>query len=278
MADELRIEAISPATREPALLYLARSPYENVFLGHLILHGMETPVGGKISVALDKRGVVGVTYSGSQLVLAADPPALQPFAEDAKRHRGERMIVGPREMVRTFWDLIASWHNRPRIVRDRQLVMAIDRSSLRAPAAGTPTVTVRHARVDECSAVTESSAAMIRQELAYDPRRGSSDFATRVRQMIERKLWWVGVAGGRLCLFCHTGPWCERTVQLQGIWTPPHLRGRGLATASLAAICDRLLDLWPTLSLYVNDFNDAAIALYRRVGFERVGDFQTILF
>jgi predicted GNAT family acetyltransferase len=119
---------------------------------------------------------------------------------------------------------------------------------------------------------------MVRQELEYDPRRGSPEFAAGIRQMIERKLWWVGSADGQLCFFCNVGPWCDRTVQLQGIWTPPAMRRRGLATASLAAICDRLLEVSPTLSLYVNDFNAAAIALYRRVGFEHVGDFQTLLF
>ena len=62
------------------------------------------------------------------------------------------------------------------------------------------------------------------------------------------------------------------------MWTPPELRGRGLATGSLAAICDRLLEISPTLSLHVNDFNHPAIALYRRVGFEHVSDYQTMLF
>jgi predicted GNAT family acetyltransferase len=96
--------------------------------------------------------------------------------------------------------------------------------------------------------------------------------------MIEEQLWWVGESLGRLCFFCNIGPWCPKTVQLQGIWTPPEYRGRGLATAALSAICDRLLDDSPELSLYVNDFNEPAIALYRRLGFEVVSEFRTLLF
>jgi len=69
-----------------------------------------------------------------------------------------------------------------------------------------------------------------------------------------------------------------RRAQLQGICTPPSMRGKHLATASLAGICDRLLGDFPTLSLYVNDFNTRAIALYERVGFTTVSEFQTILF
>ena len=84
--------------------------------------------------------------------------------------------------------------------------------------------------------------------------------------MIDRRLWWVGIPREGSASSA-TSALVEQTLQLQGIWTPPELRGRGLATASLAAICDRLLEVSPTLSLYVNDFNEAAIALYRRVGF-----------
>jgi uncharacterized protein len=268
------IEPLSAATQRPALKYLSRSPYLNVFISHVLLHD-PPPMRKNVAVAVEGERVLGVGYYGRQLALAAEPAALPAFGEHAKHNRGERMIIGPRETVSAFWNAVRSWHVAPRLVRDRQLVMMVDRARLRPYERR---ATVRHAEQREWEAVADGSAQMIRQELGYDPRPGAPEFAAGIRQMIERKLWWVGSANGRLCFFCNAGPWCDQTVQLQGIWTPPQLRGQGLATASLAAICDRLLEVSPTLSLYVNDFNEAAIALYRRVGFEHVGDFQTMLF
>ncbi len=96
--------------------------------------------------------------------------------------------------------------------------------------------------------------------------------------MIARERWWVGETDGRLCFFCNVGAWCRRTAQLQGVWTPPDSRGHGYAAASLAAICERLLDFSPSLSLFVNDFNEPAVALYRRVGFEFVADYKSLIF
>jgi hypothetical protein len=272
----MRVERISPATEPAVLAYLARAPYDNVFISYLVLFDRTSVTRSDIMVALDGERIRGVAYFGRQLVLASDPAALGAFADRAKRHPGETTIVGPRATVRDFWNLVCEWHAPPRIVRERQLVMAIDRVRLRPYER---TVDVRLARRNEWTAVADSSAHMIAQELASDPRRASPEFGSNVRRMIERDRWWVGESGGRLCFFCNVGPWCRETAQLQGVWTPPELRGRGRATASLAAICDALLDAAsPTLSLYVNDFNADAIALYRRVGFEHVSDFQTMLF
>ncbi|MBV8196995.1 MAG: GNAT family N-acetyltransferase [Candidatus Eremiobacteraeota bacterium] len=226
-------------------------------------------------VAADADGVAGVAYCGRQLVIAAEANALIPLAEYYKSRRGTNMMVGPRATVRAFWQLVRPWHSKPRLVRDRQLVMMVDRATLRAHDRG---VQVRRARVEDAASVAESSAAMIAQELGYSTSPAAAGFSTGVRRMIEKQLWWVGTFDAQPCFFCNIGPWCEQTVQLQGVWTPPALRRRGLATASLSAICDRLLAASPSISLYVNDFNAAAIALYRRVGFQHVGDFQTIIF
>ncbi|HKU82135.1 MAG TPA: GNAT family N-acetyltransferase [Candidatus Tumulicola sp.] len=257
------------------LEYLTAAPYDNVFVSYLVLFDRSVATRSQLLVARDQTRVRGVAYFGHQLVLSGDGDAVAAFAQRARTHDGERTIAGPRAAVRAFWALVRDGRPAPRIVRDRQLVMAVDRSRLRSHAAS---VRVRHARAAEWRAIADGSAVMIEQELGYDPRRRAPDFAANVRAMISQERWWVGEFEGRLCFLCSIGPWCRLTAQLQGVWTPPELRGRGLASASLAAICDRLLTVSPTLSLHVNDFNRDAIALYRRVGFEHVSDYQTLLF
>jgi predicted GNAT family acetyltransferase len=272
----VRIERISAGREQAALAFLARAPYENVFLTYLLMFDSAPVTRDSIYVALEDDQITGVAYYGRQVVIASENnEAIAAFAELSRRQCGERMIVGARATITRYWNLVAAHHPQPRLVRNRQYVMMIERASLQPYER---TVVARRARMDEWTAVADNSAQMIEQELEYDPRRSSPEFTANVRAMIERGLWWVGESLGRLCLYCNIGPWGPQTAQLQGIWAPPELRGKGLATAALGAICDQLLDLTPTLSLYVNDFNTRAIRLYERVGFRTVSEFQTLLF
>jgi hypothetical protein len=51
-----------------------------------------------------------------------------------------------------------------------------------------------------------------------------------------------------------------------------------VATAGMAALCSMLLEAVPLVSLYVNGYNEAALRVYRRVGFESSGDFATVMY
>jgi uncharacterized protein len=272
-----RVERMAPAYERDALAFLSLAPYENVFLTYLILFDPTIATRNALRVAFDENDrITGVGYFARQVVIAAsDAETVEAFARVGISHRGEKMIVGPRTITAQYWSLVRNRHELPRVVRDRQYVMMLDRTLLRPYEKA---VLARRARIDEWTIVADNSAAMIAVELEYDPMRSSPEFTSNVRTMIDRGLWWVGESIGRLCFFCNIGPWSPLTAQLQGIWTPPEMRGKGLATAALGAICDRLFELTPTLSLYVNDFNEKAVALYDRVGFTTVAEFQTILF
>lgn len=263
-------------TRErAALAFLATAPYDNVFLQWLIGADRSMSTRSSLYTYGDESGEIrGVAFFGRQVVLAGDDAAIDAFAGIGPAYRFEKMIVGPRGIVERYWQLVRDWHTPRRRIRESQPVLAVDRGTL-VERTG---VTVRRAHASEWQTVAANSARMIEHELEYDPRGASADFNANVRVMIDRGLWWVGESGGELCFFCNAGPYSDATLQLQGIWTPEHLRGRGLATAALSGICSRLLRDFPSLSLYVNGFNEPALQLYERVGFRAVGEFATYLF
>lgn len=227
---------------------------------------------------IDRRrdgAVRGVISYGSQLVLAADDPrALDAFAVETRTHPGLRSFVGPKRAVDGLWSRVRTWHVAPDLIRDRQPLYALYPSAL----PSFDDVEVRRATPSDVGLVAENSALMILGELGYDPRAHRTSFTAQIRRAIDLGQWWVWRVGDELRFQCNVGAKTPVTAQIQGVWTPPAQRGHGYATLALAAISERLLLESPTLSLYVNDFNDAAIALYERLGYTLVGELATLLF
>lgn len=274
----MSVLAAQPLTAElerAAVAFLSQRPIENVYLTWLI----ERDVPGKrtIHLAMGKAGTVsGVGCFGRQVVLAAQgDAAIAALAHAAPLRQIERMIVAPRETAAAYWRIVAERHAPARIVRGCQPVFAVTSETLRKTSVSG--VSVRRATAHETDLVAENSGQMILHELEYDPRP-SPEFRINIAAMIDRGLWWVGEYEGRVCFFCNTGAESAYTRQLQGIWTPPALRGRGLALSALTQICEIQLREVPSVSLYVNDFNARAIALYERAGFAKQAEFSTLLF
>jgi uncharacterized protein len=255
---------------------VAARPFENAFL-HWVLDGGHGPYAPD-EMSLDRKrdgSVRGVIYYGSQLVVAADDAAaLDAFAVETRKYPTLRSFVGPKRAVDGIWHRVKGWHRPPSLVREHQPLYALWPQGLQ-PIGD---VDVRLARTDETELIAENSARMILGELGYDPRAQRSTFVAGVRHSIELGSWWVWVADNELRFQCNIGAQTPVTAQIQGVWTPAALRGRGYATQGLAATARRLLAINPTVSLYVNDFNTRAIALYDRIGFNRVGELSTYLF
>lgn len=229
-------------------------------------------------VALDReQRVVGVGYDGPQIVFAGDETAVDAFAREFTHHGAtRRMIVAPRPLVERFWRRAGRHFLRPSAIRKSQPVYALEPQWLRREIE--PIGDIGRATIVEADELIAHSARMSAGELGGDPNRIDPIFRERGEAAIRAGALWRCRVDGRLVFLCHIGPMTAATVQLQGIWTPPEERGKGLATRALATICARLLAEHRTLSLYVNGFNDRAIALYERVGFRRVGEFASILF
>ena len=93
----------------------------------------------------------------------------------------------------------------------------------------------------------------------------------------SRRAFGIVDGDGRVAFKADLGAISPHTVQVQGVWVRPDLRGRGLATAALAAVFEHALTLAPSVSLYVNDYNAPARRLYARLGMREVATMATVL-
>lgn len=269
------LTSIDRTTRAETLAYLARRPYENAYLRWLIESGHQGAEHLWVWRGW-KNEISGVVYFGPQIVIASeDPAAVDAFAIQARRHPGFRMVVGPPQLVEQFSERVKPWAPPLRARHARQPLFIVTRETLRAPAVEVP---VRLAESDETAIITENAAAMMLGELGYDPLERRPGFTYGVGRLIDRGWWWVWFEGAELRFMLNVGALTEQTMQLQGVWTPPGQRRRGYATLAMGAICAHLLKRVPALSLHVNDFNERAIALYRRLGFYEAGELATYLF
>jgi predicted GNAT family acetyltransferase len=81
---------------------------------------------------------------------------------------------------------------------------------------------------------------------------------------------------GRVIFKADLGPQLGRQAQLQGVWVAPELRGAGLSVPALSGMLRLARNRFPSISLYVNDFNTPAIRAYEHLGFVEVGALATV--
>jgi uncharacterized protein len=276
---------VRPIGREDqplALEALDRNPVRDVFIASRILHdGALTSLGpSPLWGAFDDGHLRGLLHVGPNLVPATDDEAAcEALATAAGGLYPTRMVVGERRTVELLWSLIGPSFPAPREVRRRQFVYAVDPERLiRDPHGGSPGIARLAERPDE-DRVLKLSAAMYTEEMGENPMARDPDgYRRRVRMLISRGWTYVYESAGKLQFKMDVGCASTRTAQIQGVYVPPELRNHGVGTAAMSACCDLAFDRHPNLSLYVNDFNTPAVALYERIGFQREPyDFQTIM-
>jgi uncharacterized protein len=261
---------------------LDRNPVRDVFIASRILHDRALSALGPSPLwgAFEDGQLRGLLHVGPNLVPATDDEgACEALAAAAGGMYPTRMVVGERVAVELLWSMVGSSYPAPREVRRRQFVYATDPDRLvRDPRVGGPGLARLAERSDE-DRVLRLSAAMYTEEMGENPMARDPDgYRRRVRMLISRGWTYVYEAGGALQFKMDVGCASRHTAQIQGVYVPPELRGRGVGTTAMAACCDLAFDRHPNLSLYVNDFNGPAVALYERIGFARQPyDFQTIM-
>lgn len=146
--------------------------------------------------------------------------------------------------------------------------------------SGEPAGYARLATSADLGEFLPAAAAMFTEEVGFDPvARYGDGYAARLRTLIVgQRSAIVTDVNGRVIFKADAGIVNLDAAQVQGVWLHPDYRGYGLAKPFFAAAAQVLQRRYPHLSLYVNDYNARALAMYRGTGWEQIGQFSTIIF
>ncbi|MEU2431157.1 GNAT family N-acetyltransferase [Streptomyces sp. NPDC007861] len=272
---------LDPGDLGAALAVLESEPVVNAFVTSRVQVAGLDPwrLGGEMWGWYEDGRLRSLCYSGANLVpICATPEAVRAFADRARRS-GRRCssIVGPAESTGLLWRLLEPSWGPAREVRSHQPLMVTEAM----PQGVAPDPYVRRIRKDEMEVIMPACVAMFTEEVGVSPLAGDGGllYQARVAELVGSGRSFARIEDGRVVFKAEIGAATPQACQIQGVWVAPGFRGRGLSETGMAAVLRyALTDVAPVVSLYVNDFNTAARAAYRRVGFREVGAFMSVLF
>jgi predicted GNAT family acetyltransferase len=266
-----------------AILELCESdPVVNVMVAERVeLVGSEpVRLGGELWGMFEQGTLTCACWSGANLIPVGpcSEAALDAFASRARRAGVPySSMFGAAEPVLGLWSRLEASGWRARDVRACQPLFATDRAPDLAPDPA-----VHRAEPDDLVNVLPASVAMFTEEVGYSPMAsdGGLSYRRRVADLLRQHRMFVRRdAQGNVVFKADLGSVSSSVAQVHGVWVDPRWRGQGIAAPAMAAVVlGALREDAGIVSLYVNDYNERALAVYRKVGFARVGTFATVLF
>jgi len=274
------VRALGTPDLDAFLALTSRDPVVNVFADHRARTTNLEPrwLGGEMWGRFDGGDLVAACHVGANLVpVEAGPDDARTFAERAlARSRSVSTIVGPHDAIEVFWNTVAGQWGRPRELRWQQPHLQIDHDPL---VEGHPDV--RRTNRADLDLLYPACVSMYTEEVGVSPELGGGAdlYRARVQQLISRGWSFARFEGDRLVFKAEVACASPYAAQIQGVFVPPERRGEGLAVSGMAAVVDLVRrEIAPTVSLYVNDWNEAARRAYARVGFRETARFSTVMF
>ena len=274
------VRPLGVADLEEFLALAGRDPVVNVFADYRARTTSLEPrwLGGEVWGRFEDGRMRAACHVGANLVpVQATAEDARAFAERAmSKGRMASTVVGPHAAVEAFWQAVSTTWSTPREIRWQQPHLEI---------AGPPLVAadprVRRTTRQDMAQLYPACVAMYTEEVGLSPETGGSGdlYRARVTQLVSRGWSFARFDEGRLVFKAEVACASPAAAQIQGVWVPPERRGGGLAESGMAAVVDIVRrEIAPTVSLYVNEWNEPARRAYRAVGFAETARFSTIMF
>jgi predicted GNAT family acetyltransferase len=217
-------------------------------------------IGDRVPFAAVRYGAFALAVSKGEI--AAVRPLADSVAEITPELPG---VVGPVETALTFAEAFSAATGRP-VRRDLTMTLYALRAvtHLSRPAGGL----LRLARAEEAEWIARWLVAFATEAgLPQGERSREYQDAMTVRR-IARGLQFVWEVAGRPVSIAGCVAVGDGGARIGGVYTPPPERGRGYASACVAALSQHALDEGKTwCSLFADAANPISNALYRRLGY-----------
>ncbi len=284
MATSAPLEArpLGVSERRAALAHLGRRPRDNLLLLDLADRVGRPAAPGELpsEVVAAWRGgeIVSVAALRPSLVLESEVDAatfevFHPFLESV----GVGLLKSARPAADALWQHLAE------VRRRRALVDRIETAHVLGCAAGglrpvRPGETVRSASRADLDDLVLAARESLREENRPDPFAGDPrGFRRWVRGRLPRAC--VVEAGGRVVFVGYADVQRTEGWLLQGVYTWPDVRRRGLGAVGVSALCQRAFAAGAEhVQLAVVAGNEPGRRLYASLGFAPFAELRTVLF
>mgnify|MGYP001815868683 CR=1 FL=1 len=281
MGAKVKGRLLSAGDRRAALDRLAPSARRNLFLLDMVHQVGQSPApheaAAQVLGAWRGSELIGLAGVRPSLILESD---LETAALDAFRPYIESLETGlvksARAPVDSLWADLAAGGRRA--ILDRlERIYTVEDSGFR-PAPTPDGAVVRRAHVGDWESLVAAARASLREEQRPDPFEGDpTGFRLWVRGRIKRAR--VVEVEGRVVFVGYADVRRREGWLIQGVYTWPEFRRRGLAAAGMTALVREASESGANhVQLAVVDGNGPAQGLYRRLGFEPAEWLRTILF
>lgn len=254
--------------------FLANKLDTHVFVAQCLLG---SPIENQIALGILDDDVIQsmVFISGNAVPISVNPEAASLFANTTYvKYAQFASIVGEAHDVTNFWHAVSQSDGTRTVAseRKRQPYLLLEHS---IPIEGD--LSVDYIILDDFEQFYNASYSMFLGEVGRTPHNLET-YRSRLFDQVQdkRSLGYFDDLG--VLRFKVDIPIVYKDVcQVQGVWMHPEWRGQGKSASLLSeAIALIQRDIARRVTLYVNDFNEPALRLYRGLGFIQITEYSTI--
>jgi uncharacterized protein len=267
------VRLLHESDRDSVLNLLRQSPIDAVHLiGMIEDQGIVNPAHrGQFFGYFEDDMLLAVALLGHSVVIFGNDSSLQPFAQATIDSKAEcQIIFGQDNQVEQYATYLENLGRQTRLVRKHQWLVC------QKPILSLKQLQLRRATMEELDRVVAIQAEMAFAASGINPRQNDwQGFRSRVADRIQRGRVWVKMEDGQLVFKLDIINQTNSATYIEGVWTHPEHKGKGIATTCVSELIHRLFRKGSVACLVVAPDDKGANRVYEKVGFVPTAAYQS---